>query len=103
MKSSAFRIVTLFLIIGVCSGLLSRLIATLSSAWAWAGLGTILALGLSVSIMIAVRLQMPSPKLSVQRGIRAALIIVAAYPVSVLVMIAGQIAYEAMYARIFPT
>ena len=103
MKSSAYKIVALFIIMGFGSGLFSAFVATLSSAWGWVGLGAILALGVFVSVIIASRLQWLSLNLSVQRCISAALIIVVAYPISVLVMITGQLAYEALYARILPT
>jgi hypothetical protein len=103
MKSSMYKVLPLFMIIGFSSGLLSMFVATLSSIWGWVGLGIILALGLFVSVIIANRLQWLSLDVSMQRWIFAALIIVAAYPISVLVMICGHAAYEALYARIFPT
>ena len=74
MKSSAYKIVALFIIMGFGSGLLSAFVATLSSAWGWVGLGAILALGVFVSVIIASRLQWLSLNLSVQRCISAALI-----------------------------
>jgi hypothetical protein len=103
VKSSAYKVVALFAIMGLGSGLLSAIIAILSSAWGWVGLGAILALGVFVSVIIASRLRWLSLNMSIQRCISAALIIVVAYPISVLVMITGQVAYEALYARIFPT
>lgn len=103
MKSRAYKVVTLFGAIGLGSGLLSAIVTTLSSRWGWIGLGTILAVGMFVSVIVAIRLQWLFLNLSVQRCISAVLIIVVAYPISVLVMITGHRAYEFLYASMFPT
>ncbi|HEV7684865.1 MAG TPA: hypothetical protein VGO68_22330 [Pyrinomonadaceae bacterium] len=102
MKSSAHKVVALFFIIGLGCGLVSAVIASLSSTWGWLGLGVILSLALFVGGTISSRLQWISLNLSLQRVISAALIIAAAYPLSALVMIIGQQAYEAIYAKLFP-
>src|SRR5882672_7055050 len=103
MKTRVFNVVILFLLIGLGSGLLGILVGILSTAWGWVGLGAILAPGLIVSVIIANRLQWIAVKLSLPRCILAALITVAAYLLSVLVMILGAVAYESLYSRLFPT
>jgi hypothetical protein len=102
MKSRAFKVVALFLVMGVGSGLLSIFVGSLSSAWMWLGLGAILLPGLLVSIIIASRLGWLSLKLNVPRCVSAALIIVAAYPISVLVMLGSLMLYESLFSKLFP-
>lgn len=101
MRSSTFKIVSLFFM-GLASGLLSISIGTLSVAWMWIGLGLILLPGLLVSTIIASRLGWLSLKLNVPRCVSAALIIVAAYPMSVLVMLGSLMLYEWFYSKLFP-
>jgi len=101
MKSRAFKVVTLFLVMGLGSGLLSILVATLSKTWGWVGLGAIVAPGLLISMIIAARLRWLSLNWSVPRCLSAALIIVTAYPVSVLVMIGSALLYGRLYAVLF--
>jgi len=102
MKSRAFKVVALFLVMGLGSGLLSIFIATLSKTWGWVGLGAILAAGLLISMIIAGRLRWLSLRLSVPRCISAALIVVAAYPVSVLVMLGSAFLYGWLYSVLLP-
>lgn len=102
MRSSAQKVAALFFIIGLGCGLVSAVIASLSSTWGWLGLGVVFSLALFVSGTISSRLKWICLDLSFQRVVSAALMIVAAYPLSVLVMITGQQAYEAMYAKLFP-
>ena len=102
MKSRAFKVVALFFIMGLGSGLLSIFVTTLSTALGWVGLGAILLPGLLVSIIIASRLGWLSLKLNVPRCVSSALIIVAAYPVSVLVMLGSLMLYEWLFSKLFP-
>lgn len=102
MKSRVLKVLALFFVMGLGSGLLSIFVGSLSSAWMWLGLGAILLLGLLVSIIIASRLGWLSLKWSVLRCLSAALIIVAAYPISVLVMVGSLMLYEWLFAKFFP-
>lgn len=101
MKSRAFKVVGLFFVMGVVSGLLSSFIGSLSVAWMWLGLGAILLLGLLISITVASRLRWFSLSFSVPRYISAALIVITAYPVSVLVMIGSSLLYGRLYGVLF--
>lgn len=101
MKSRAFKVVALFLVVGLSAGLLSIFVATLSKTWGWVGLGAILAPGLLISMIIASRLRWLSLKWSVPQYLSAALIIITAYPVSVLVMIGSAFLYGRLYAVLF--
>ncbi|MBA2704353.1 MAG: hypothetical protein H0U60_10925 [Blastocatellia bacterium] len=104
MKSRALKVLALFLVMGLGSGLLSIFVGSLSSAWMWLGLGAILLPGLLVSIIIAGRLGWLSlKKWSVLRCLSAALIIFAAYPISVFVMVGSLMLYEWLFSKFFPT
>lgn len=98
MKSRAFKVVALFLVMGLGSGLLSLFVTTLSKTWGWVGLGAILAPGLLVSMIVAARLKWLSLRLSMWRCIFATLIIIAAYPLAVLVMLGWAFSYDQLYA-----
>jgi hypothetical protein len=102
VKSSAHKVVALFFVTGLGFGLLSAIISNVFSSWVWVGPGVALAFAISVSAPITIRLQWIFLNLSVARLVSAALIIIAAYLLSVLAMITGQVAYEALYAKIFP-
>lgn len=101
MKSRTFKVVVLFFIMGLGSGLLSIFIGSLSVVWMWLGVGAILLLGLLLSIIIARRLGWLSLVWSGPRSFFAALIIVVAYPISELVMIGGSILYGRLYEILF--
>jgi F0F1-type ATP synthase membrane subunit c/vacuolar-type H+-ATPase subunit K len=98
MKSSVFKVVTLFLVVGLSSGLISIFVATLSKTWGWVGLGAILAAGLLVSMIIAAGLKWLSLKPSLWRSLFATLIIIVAYPLAVLVMLGSAFLYDSLYA-----
>ena len=101
MKSRAFKVLPLFLVVGQGAGLLSIFVVTLSKTWGWVGLGAILASGLLISMIIAGRLRWLSLRLSVPQCLSAILIIITAYPVSVLVMIGSALLYGRLYAVLF--
>lgn len=103
MESKTCKLLSLFLAVGLGSGLVSTLVASLSLTWSWTGLGAILATGLFVSVAVARRFRWLSQDLNVRRCMSAALIVIVAYPISMLVVIAGLIAYESLYAKAFPT
>ena len=102
MKSSALKVIALFLVTGLGAGLLSMFIGTLSMTWMWLGLGAILLPGLLVSIIVAGRLGWLSRKWSALRCLSAALIIVVAYPISVSVMLGSLLLYESLFSKFFP-
>ncbi|MDQ1637728.1 MAG: hypothetical protein QOF62_1067 [Pyrinomonadaceae bacterium] len=101
MKSRTFKVLALFLVVGLSSGLLSISVAVWSKAWGWVGLGAILAAGLLVSMIIAAGLKWIPLKASLRRALFATLIIIAAYPLAVLVMLGSAFFYDSLYAARF--
>jgi hypothetical protein len=101
MKSRTVKVVGIFLVMGLASGLLSIFIGSLFAAWMWFGIGAILLLELLISIIIASQLNWLSLTLSVRRSLSAALIMVTAYPISVFVMIGSALLYGRLYAAVF--
>jgi len=104
MKSNTFKSVALFFITGLGSGLVSvgLIVSSLFPALGWVGIGAVLLPALLLSTIIAVRLSWLSLKLSVPRCISAGLLVVAAYPISVLVMLESASLYGSLYAVLLP-
>jgi hypothetical protein len=97
----ALKVVGLFSLMGFGAGLLSIFIGSLSVAWFWVGLGAILLLAFVIGIFVATQRKWLSLRLSVRQGFSAALILVMAYPMSVLVMIGFALLYGRLYALLF--
>lgn len=97
------RVILLFAIIGLGSGLLTAALSTVSTLWLWIGPGATLCFSLLISAGIArgQRWLVGAPTLV--RSIGAATVIVLAYPISMLVMISSFVLYDLWLASNFST
>ncbi len=90
-----------FFVGGLMSGIIT-VVVSYSFSWVmWLGAGLIFALGLVVNFVVARRQGWVSVSATAKRYLAATLIVVVAYPISVLVMIGGAVLYGRLYEVLF--
>jgi hypothetical protein len=97
------RVVLLFSIVGLGSGVLSAILASFFSPWLWTAAGSILVLSLLISISIARARGWLSKTPSLGRALSASAVILIAYPISVLTMIGSLTLYHLWLSIALPS
>ncbi len=101
MTAKMLKAITLFFVTGLTTGIVTVILSYFFSWVMWSAAGVILALGLVVSLVVARSQGWVLVRATAKRYLAATLIIVVAYPISVLVMIGGSILYGRLYEVLF--
>lgn len=101
MTARHVKLISLFLAGGGGSGLVTIFLISITPWTLWLGVGLLYLLGLGVSLHLARKLGWLRMRTTVKRYNTSALIIVLAYPVSVLVMLESLSLYDRLYRVLF--
>lgn len=102
MKSNSIKIVLLFALGGIISGLLTIILSHLTVWVIWLGVGLVFLFGLATSYAIARRQQWILVDVSPGYHLLSALIITVSYPTAFIVMLLGTMLYDFFYRVSFP-
>jgi hypothetical protein len=102
MRSNTFKVTTLFLVGGFCSGLITAALIHYSTAVVWTGAGLVFVFGVGASFLLSRTRRWLLLKPSLRQYSIFALTATLGYPLSILIMGAVSDSYVTLYRLLLP-